>query len=129
MTGLTSVPAADRPTADQATIAHWAFDIMVAIGSRADPARALVRPGLAAPPGLPRCRWFYRCAAIAGVACLVTVECGWITTEVGRQPWIVYQHMRVSEAVTSTRAATLWIMFGIVMVVYVLVSARSSPSC
>ncbi|WP_314623000.1 cytochrome ubiquinol oxidase subunit I, partial [Streptomyces stackebrandtii] len=31
--GLTSVPADQRPTAKQATIAHWAFDIMVLIGS------------------------------------------------------------------------------------------------
>ena len=40
----------------------------------------------------------------------------------GRQPWIVYQNMRVSEAVTGTRAASLWTMFGIVVVVYVLVA-------
>jgi len=33
VTGLTSVPASDRPTVVQATIAHWAFDIMVTIGS------------------------------------------------------------------------------------------------
>ncbi|MEK0099554.1 cytochrome ubiquinol oxidase subunit I, partial [Streptomyces sp. A475] len=66
-------------------------------------------------------RWFFRCAAIAGVACLVTVECGWITTEVGRQPWIVYHHMRVSEAVTDTRAGSLWTMLGLVMAVYVAV--------
>lgn len=39
----------------------------------------------------------------------------------GRQPWIVYQNMRVAEAVTSTRSSTLWIMFGLVIVVYVFV--------
>lgn len=49
----------------------------------------------------------------------MAVECGWIATEVGRQPWIVYQNMRVAEAVTSTRSTTLWIMLGVVMVVYV----------
>ena len=70
---------------------------------------------------IPRSRWFFRCAAIAGAACLVTVECGWITTEVGRQPWIVYNQMRVSEAVTDTRAESLWAMLGIVIVVYVVV--------
>ncbi|MDX2874891.1 cytochrome ubiquinol oxidase subunit I, partial [Streptomyces ipomoeae] len=121
VTGLTSVPAADRPTAVQATIAHWAFDIMVTIGS------LLILLALwygwcwLRRRGLPRSRWFFRCAALAGVACLVTVECGWITTEVGRQPWIVYNHMRVSEAVTTTRAGSLWAMLGIVMVVYVAV--------
>ncbi|WP_369265660.1 cytochrome ubiquinol oxidase subunit I [Streptomyces sp. R35] len=121
VTGLTSVPASDRPTATQATIAHWAFDIMVTIGS------LLILLALwygwcwLRSRGLPKSRWFFRCAAVAGAACLLTVECGWITTEVGRQPWIVYQNMRVSEAVTGTRAASLWTMFGIVVVVYVLV--------
>ncbi|WP_405613091.1 cytochrome ubiquinol oxidase subunit I [Streptomyces sp. NBC_00076] len=123
VTGLTSVPASDRPTATQATIAHWAFDIMVTIGS------LLILLALwygwcwLRRRDLPRSPWFFRCAALAGAACLLTVECGWITTEVGRQPWIVYQNMRVSEAVTDTRAASLWTMFGIVVVVYALVLA------
>ncbi|MFJ1606007.1 cytochrome ubiquinol oxidase subunit I [Streptomyces sp. NPDC088253] len=121
VTGLTSVPASDRPTVVQATIVHWAFDIMVTIGS------LLVLLALwygwcwLRRRELPRSPWFFRSAALAGAACLLTVECGWITTEVGRQPWIVYQNMRVSEAVTATRAASLWTMFGIVVVVYVLV--------
>ncbi|MFJ4621586.1 cytochrome ubiquinol oxidase subunit I [Streptomyces sp. NPDC088812] len=121
VTGLTSVPAADRPTVVQATIAHWAFDIMVTVGS------VLILLALCYAWSWwrhrdnPRSRWFYRCAALAGVACLVTVECGWITTEVGRQPWIVYHHMRVSEAVTGTRAGSLWAMLGIVILVYVAV--------
>ncbi|WP_436849595.1 cytochrome ubiquinol oxidase subunit I [Streptomyces avermitilis] len=121
VTGLSSVPASDRPTATQATIAHWAFDIMVTIGS------LLILLALwygwcwLRRRELPRSPWFFRCAAVAGAACLLTVECGWITTEVGRQPWIVYQNMRVSEAVTDTRASSLWAMLGIVVVVYVLV--------
>ncbi|MGW1541975.1 cytochrome ubiquinol oxidase subunit I [Streptomyces sp. NPDC002309] len=121
VTGLTSVPADQRPNPAQATIAHWAFDIMVGIGS------ALLLLALwyglvwlrrRRPPSSP---WFYRGAAVAGVASVVAVECGWITTEVGRQPWIVYENMRVAEAVTSTRSTGLWIMFGLVVVVYVFV--------
>ncbi|MFD4319098.1 cytochrome ubiquinol oxidase subunit I [Streptomyces sp. NPDC058548] len=117
--GLTSVPADQRPTATQATIAHWAFDLMVLIGS------ALVLLALwygvvwLRHRRLPASKWFYRSAACAGVASVVAVECGWIATEVGRQPWIVYQNMRVAEAVTSTRSTTLWIMLAVVMVVYV----------
>jgi cytochrome d ubiquinol oxidase subunit I len=121
VTGLTSVPASDRPTAAEATLVHFTFDIMALIGS--------VLILLALWYGLywwrrrdlPRTRWFFRCAALAGVASVITVECGWITTEVGRQPWIVYQYMRVSDAVTPTKAGSLWTMFGIVVVVYVLV--------
>ncbi|MER5935110.1 cytochrome ubiquinol oxidase subunit I [Streptomyces sp. NPDC002054] len=119
--GLTSVPADERPTALQATIAHWAFDLMVVIGS--------VLVLLALWYGLvwlryrrlPESKWFYRSAACAGVASVVAVECGWIATEVGRQPWIVYQNMKVAEAVTATRSSTLWIMLGLVIVVYVFI--------
>ncbi|MGC4975252.1 cytochrome ubiquinol oxidase subunit I [Streptomyces sp. DT199] len=121
VTGLTSVPASDRPNPTQATIAHWAFDTMVGIG------------GLLVLLALwyalvwwrrrrsPESKWFYRGAACAGVASVVAVECGWITTEVGRQPWIVYENMRVSEAVTGTHATGLWTMFGLVVLVYVFV--------
>ncbi|MFF9091221.1 cytochrome ubiquinol oxidase subunit I [Streptomyces sp. NPDC014991] len=121
VTGLTSVSANDRPTATQATIAHWAFDTMVGIGSALVllafwyAALWLLRRRL---PGSP---WFFRCAAVAGLASVVAVECGWITTEVGRQPWIVYQNMRVAEAVTATRSSSLWIMFAVIVVVYLFV--------
>ncbi|MFI8324137.1 cytochrome ubiquinol oxidase subunit I [Streptomyces sp. NPDC085529] len=118
--GLTSVPADQRPTATQATLAHWAFDVMVLIGS------ALVLLALwygvvrLRRRRLPASPWFYRSAACAGVGSVIAVECGWIATEVGRQPWIVYENMRVAEAVTATRSTSLWIMLGVVIVVYVL---------
>lgn len=121
MTGLTSVPVDDRPTATQATIAHWAFDTMVVIGS------LLILLALwygwcrVRQHRLPASPWFFRGAACAGVASVVAVECGWITAEVGRQPWIVYRHMRIAEAVTATRSTSLWIMLGTVVVVYVFI--------
>lgn len=121
VTGLTSVPASDRPTVVQATIAHWAFDIMVTIGSLLILLALWYAWSWLRHRDLPRSRWFFRCAALAGAACLITVECGWITTEVGRQPWIVYNQMRVSEAVTDTHAGSLWAMLGIIIAVYVAV--------
>jgi cytochrome d ubiquinol oxidase subunit I len=48
---------------------------------------------------LAHSRWFLRAASLAGVGAVLALEAGWVTTEVGRQPWIVYGHMRVSEAV------------------------------
>jgi cytochrome d ubiquinol oxidase subunit I len=121
VTGLTSVPAADRPTAAEATLVHWTFDIMATIGSVLILLALWYAVYWLWRRDLPKTRWFFRCAALAGVASVITVECGWITTEVGRQPWIVYQYMRVSDAVTPTKAGSLWTMFGIVVVVYVLV--------
>jgi cytochrome d ubiquinol oxidase subunit I len=121
VTGLTSVPAGDRPNATQATIAHWAFDTMVGIGSLLVVLAAWYALVWWRRRRLPESKWFYRGAACAGVASVVAVECGWVTTEVGRQPWIVYGNMRVSEAVTSTHATGLWITFGLVILVYVFV--------
>ena len=45
--------------------------------------------------------WFYRLLVLAGPASLVALVSGWVTTEVGRQPWVVYRVMRTSQAVTG----------------------------
>src|SRR2546428_803644 len=66
--------------------------------------------------------WFYRFAALAGVGCYVAVEMGWITTEVGRQPWIAYGLMRVSDAVTGAPASYVWTMLATLVVVYALLA-------
>ncbi|MEA2467635.1 MAG: cytochrome bd ubiquinol oxidase subunit, partial [Thermoleophilaceae bacterium] len=50
---------------------------------------------------MPESRWFYRAVVVAGPLALVALIAGWIVTEVGRQPWVVYQYMRTSEAVTG----------------------------
>jgi cytochrome d ubiquinol oxidase subunit I len=71
---------------------------------------------------LPRSRWFYRIAALAGVGAYVSVESGWITTEVGRQPWIVYGAMRVADAVTSAPAAYVWTMLTVLIVIYAAIA-------
>ncbi|HYN49723.1 MAG TPA: cytochrome ubiquinol oxidase subunit I, partial [Thermoleophilaceae bacterium] len=51
-----------------------------------------------------------------GVAVALTVEAGWIVTEVGRQPWIVYEVMKTEEAVTG--ASGIWVTFAIAVVLY-----------
>src|SRR4029079_4841022 len=50
---------------------------------------------------IPRTRWFLRATAVSGAAAIVALECGWIVTEVGRQPWIVYEGLRTEDAVTQ----------------------------
>jgi cytochrome bd ubiquinol oxidase subunit I len=51
--------------------------------------------------GLPVSRWFYRALVLAGPASIVALIAGWVTTEVGRQPWVVYRVMRTNAAVTG----------------------------
>ncbi len=49
---------------------------------------------------LPESRWFYRAVVAAGPLSVVALVAGWVVTEVGRQPWVVYRVMRTSEAIT-----------------------------
>src|SRR5262249_27204495 len=47
---------------------------------------------------------------------ILSLWCGWIVTEVGRQPWIVWHYMRTSEAVTPAHG--IWFSFGLVLLLY-----------
>jgi cytochrome d ubiquinol oxidase subunit I len=114
VTGLDSVPPQDRPPAN--TLLHLSFDAMVGI------ATALIGLGLWfgiawwRKRDIPGTKWFLRAVAVSGVAGIVALECGWIVTEVGRQPWIVYELMRTEEGVTG--ASGVWVTFSIVLVLY-----------
>src|SRR6266851_5396912 len=50
---------------------------------------------------LPESTWFYRALVAAGPLSLVALIAGWVVTEAGRQPWVVYRVMRTSQAVTG----------------------------
>jgi cytochrome bd ubiquinol oxidase subunit I len=114
VTGLDSVPPDDRPPAN--TLLHWAFDAMVGI--------CVLLIGLGLWFGIawwrrrdiPGSKWFLRAVAVSGVAGIVALECGWIVTEVGRQPWIVYEVMRTEDAVTG--ASGVWVTFSLVLALY-----------
>ncbi len=95
--GLKAFPSSVRPPV---TVTHLAFQTMVALGM-----------GMMAVAGLalllrllrrwnPWPRWLMGLIVAASPFGLLAIEAGWITTEVGRQPWIVSGIMRSSEAVT-----------------------------
>ena len=69
----------------------------------------------------PQTRWFLRATAVSGIASIVALECGWIVTEVGRQPWIVYNVMRTSDAVTQ--ASGIGVTFAAIIGLYVVLGA------
>src|SRR5215467_11553725 len=69
---------------------------------------------------LPTSRWFHRAAFVAGPLSVVALIAGWITTEVGRQPWVVYGVMRTSAAVTG--AYGIPIGYGTLSLVYLLLA-------
>ncbi len=53
---------------------------------------------------------------MAGLGSIAALEAGWITTEVGRQPWIAYKLMRVEDAVTTNGG--LWWTYGLLVALY-----------
>ncbi|MEP7022803.1 MAG: cytochrome ubiquinol oxidase subunit I [Actinomycetota bacterium] len=95
--GLDAVPAADRPSL--VTVVHLSFDSMVSIGFGLLALGAWLAWTWWRRREMPRSRWFLRAVAVSGVAAVAAMELGWVTTEVGRQPWIVYHVLRVANAV------------------------------
>ena len=86
---------------------------MVFVGGRAVAARRLVRPRLVAAARPAALALVSPRRGLAGGLSMIAMEAGWITTEVGRQPWVVYGIMRTSEAVTH--APGIWGSFAIVV--------------
>ncbi|MGD0108128.1 MAG: cytochrome ubiquinol oxidase subunit I [Rhodopila sp.] len=111
--GLDEFPAQDRP---DATIIFWTFRLMIGL------AMLMLLLGL----GGGWFRWrgklydqrlFLRFAVAMGPAGLVAMLAGWMTTEIGRQPWVVYGVMRTSDAVAhhSGRAMTASLLLFVVV--------------
>jgi cytochrome bd ubiquinol oxidase subunit I len=96
--GLDSVPPKDRPPVNGV---RFAFQTMVGIGTLLallGLSYLVVRWRRGRPPDSP---WFYRGVVIAGPLSVVALIAGWVTTELGRQPWVVYDTMRTAQAVTG----------------------------
>ena len=114
VTGLDSVPADDRPPVD---VVKLSFRTMVAIGSALAALGAWFLWTWWRHGRLPSSRWFHRALVVAGPASLVALVAGWVTTEVGRQPWVVYEVMRTEQAVTG--AGGIPVGFAALALVYV----------
>src|ERR1700760_1766151 len=111
--GLNIVPLDDDPPIN---VVRFAFQTMVGIGT------LLALLGLVyllfrwRRRQLLTNRWFCWAVVAAGPLSVVALIAGWITTEVGRQPWIVYEVMRVDAAVTGARVipfgyGALWVVY------------------
>jgi cytochrome d ubiquinol oxidase subunit I len=67
--------------------------------------------------------WFLVPSAVSGVAAIAAMEAGWVVTEVGRQPWIVYRVMLVSQAVTPSSGVP--VTLGVILVLYAILTVVS----
>lgn len=113
--GLNEVPEEDQPPVN---IVRFSFQIMVGIGT-----------GLALLITYAGYRWFrhrdefldnkwmLRAFVPTGIGAIVAMETGWITTEVGRQPWVVHGILRTEDAVTDGN----WVWFTLIGLIIIYV--------
>jgi cytochrome d ubiquinol oxidase subunit I len=119
--GWDSVPAADRPPAPW--LIHLCFNAMVGLGF------LLLLVGLWALYGwwrhrqLPRQRLFWLLGALSGPAAIAAMESGWVVTEVGRQPWVVYRLLTTTSAATTNGGVLA--SLSIIVVLYAVLGAAT----
>ncbi|MGF6093892.1 cytochrome ubiquinol oxidase subunit I [Pseudomonas sp. 18175] len=110
---LKSFAPEDRPNS---TIVFWSFRIMAGLGMLMI-ALGLWSVCLRKRGTLYQCRPFLYLALFMGPSGLIAMLAGWITTEVGRQPWVVYGVMRTADA--ASRHSVEQLTFTLVMFVVV----------
>jgi cytochrome d ubiquinol oxidase subunit I len=124
--GLDVVPERDRPPVN---VVRYAFQTMVGIGTLLAVLGVAVLAMRVRRRRLPEGRWFFWAIAAAGPLAYVALVAGWVTTEVGRQPWVVYRVMRTEQAVTGAGGipvgyAALWVVYILVGVAVVWILRR-----
>jgi len=110
--GLEEFPEADRPH----RITFYAFRLMVGLGTIAAGYAALAILLAIRRRPWSEARWWLRATVALAPAGLIAMEAGWIVTEVGRQPWVVYGVLRTSDA--ATPLGTMWLPFVAFTVLY-----------
>lgn len=119
--GLNSVTVNNRPADALIVGIHVAFDLMVIFGSFMTLIAAVfwilffVRKRR-----MPEYKWLLWCIILCGPMGILATELGWVVTEEGRQPWVIYNFLRTSQAVTT--APYLNLTFTIFTIIYVLIS-------
>jgi cytochrome d ubiquinol oxidase subunit I len=114
--GLDSFPKSDRPTNRQVDVVHLAWDVMIGIGTLLSLLSVWYALTWLFRRDMPKSKPFLLVAASGGVLAVLALEAGWVVTEVGRQPWIVFDYMRVSDAATTNQG--VWITFLVVLALY-----------
>jgi cytochrome bd ubiquinol oxidase subunit I len=111
--GLKSFPVDERPSAE---IVFWTFRLMLLIGF------SMVVVGIWSGVARLRktlydARWLHRAVVLMGPSGFAAVLAGWITTEVGRQPWTVYGLLRTVDSASPIDASAV----GTSLVIFILV--------
>jgi cytochrome bd ubiquinol oxidase subunit I len=117
VTGLQTVPADQRPAIN---IVRFAFQTMVGVGTLLGLLALWMFAVWVRRKRLPESAWFYRAVVLAGPASLAALIAGWVVTEVGRQPWVVYRVMPTAAAVTGAHGIPVG--YGTLAASYIIVA-------
>lgn len=115
--GLKEFPREDWPPV---LVVHLAFQIMVGLGGFLFLLSGFAVLNWLRKRPFPNNKIFTWMVASSGVMAIVALQAGWVVTEVGRQPWIVYQVMRTKEAVTENPGLG-WV-FGVTLLIYTVLT-------
>ncbi len=115
--GLDTVPADERPTTREVNVVHLAWDVMVGLGTLLFLLALWYAAAWLFRRDMPRSRPFLWVASAAGVLAVIAMEAGWVVSEVGRQPWIVYELTKVQDAATANTG--VWITTLVIGALYV----------
>ena len=117
--GLNAFPISSEPTDREVNVVHLAWDVMVLLGTALFLLSVWYGLSWLFRRRMPKSRLFLWCASAAGVTSILALEAGWVVTEVGRQPWIVHNYMKVDQAATTNGG--VWITFLIITALYIVV--------
>ncbi|WP_263260217.1 cytochrome ubiquinol oxidase subunit I [Pseudomonas sp. RIT-PI-S] len=111
---LKSFPPEDRPNS---TIVFWSFRVMAGLGM------LMIAVGLWSlwlrwRGGLYDSRLFHRVTLLMGPSGLIALLAGWFTTEIGRQPWVVYGLMRTANASSNHDVGQMSFTLALFVLVY-----------
>ncbi|HJQ65747.1 MAG TPA: cytochrome ubiquinol oxidase subunit I [Gemmatimonadales bacterium] len=130
--GLDSIPRADWPNVP---VLHWSFQLMAGLGTYLAAVGLWAAWLLRKRAPLQERRRFLRAVAIGTPMGFVAIEAGWIVTELGRQPWVIYEVMRTADAVTPMPGqlfrtglfALIYVFLAVVVVVLLSRQILRSP--
>ncbi len=118
--GLDRVPPELRPPVN---VTHLSYNLMVGIGFALLALAAWLAWAWWRRRDIPGTPWFLRAVALSGLAAVIALEAGWVATEVGRQPWIVYEIQLTRDAVST--APGLRYGFYLVLAVYLVLTVMT----
>jgi cytochrome d ubiquinol oxidase subunit I len=126
VTGLKDIPKQDRPPV---AVVHVAFQAMVGMGMYMAAVALAAAVLWRRRKRVPLDPWLLKALVVAGPMGMLSVQAGWVVTEVGRQPWVIHGFLRTADAVTPmpyliVPFLTFTLLYLVLAVVVVLLMKR-----